>query len=212
MYIRHPNGVEASGEVLDVYPPERITFTYGYASGVPIPPGGSLVTVRLAVHPAGTLVQLSHEFEGVEARDEFTQGWRFQLSQFANIVANETSAGSEALVDRWFAAWNEPEAALRNEQLARLAATDIRVSDRYSCLEGIDDLQAHMAAVHRFMPGLRMERHGALRHCQWQVLADWMATGKEGQPQGRGTNLFVLDWEGRITSVTGFWTPPSTSE
>ena len=28
MVIRHPNGVEASGEVLEVRAPERIVFTY----------------------------------------------------------------------------------------------------------------------------------------------------------------------------------------
>jgi hypothetical protein len=33
MLIRHPNGVEASGEVLEVLRPERIVFTYGYATG-----------------------------------------------------------------------------------------------------------------------------------------------------------------------------------
>jgi uncharacterized protein YndB with AHSA1/START domain len=212
MYIRHPNGVEASGEVLQVQPPERIVFTYGYESGVPIPPGGSRVTVRLDAHPAGTLLHLAHEFADVNARDEHVQGWRFQLSQFSNLVANEAAAGTEALVDRWFEAWNEPEAGPRDQQLASLAATGIRVNDRYSCLEGIDDLQAHMAAVHRFMPGLRMKRHGAVRHCQWQVLADWTATGKEGQPRGGGTTLFLLDCDGRIASVTAFWTTPVTSE
>ena len=29
MLIRHSNGVEASGEVLDIRAPERIVFTYG---------------------------------------------------------------------------------------------------------------------------------------------------------------------------------------
>src|SRR5262249_50376927 len=29
LFIRHPNGVESAGEVLEVAPPERIVFTYG---------------------------------------------------------------------------------------------------------------------------------------------------------------------------------------
>src|SRR5580700_2941486 len=45
--IRYPNAVEVSGEVLEVLAPERIVFTYGYASGTPIPPGGSRVTISL---------------------------------------------------------------------------------------------------------------------------------------------------------------------
>ncbi len=39
VYIRYPSGVEVVGEVLEVRPPEQISFTYGYASGNPIPPG-----------------------------------------------------------------------------------------------------------------------------------------------------------------------------
>jgi hypothetical protein len=37
------------------------------------------------------------------------------------------------------------------------------------------------------------------------VLADWVAINSDGDERGRGTNLFVLDAEGRITNVTGFW-------
>src|SRR5262245_21972085 len=45
--IRYPGGLEAVGEVVEVASPERIVFTYGYASGERIPPGGSRVTLRL---------------------------------------------------------------------------------------------------------------------------------------------------------------------
>src|SRR4051794_5150534 len=51
MLIRHANGVEVSGEVVEVHPPDRIVFTYGYASGNPIPPGASRVMIRLDSHP-----------------------------------------------------------------------------------------------------------------------------------------------------------------
>ena len=70
MSIRHSNGVEASGEVLEVQTPERIVFTYGYINRKPSPPGSSRVTIRLAPHPHGTLLQLTHEFDDAEARDE----------------------------------------------------------------------------------------------------------------------------------------------
>ena len=39
--IKYPNGIEARGEVIEVSPPARLVFTFGYASGTPIPPGGS---------------------------------------------------------------------------------------------------------------------------------------------------------------------------
>jgi uncharacterized protein YndB with AHSA1/START domain len=46
--IRYPGGVEATGEVIEVDAPRRLVFTYGYVSGKPIPPGASLVTIRLS--------------------------------------------------------------------------------------------------------------------------------------------------------------------
>jgi len=67
--IRYPNGVEASGEVVDVRAPERLVFTYGYVSGKPIPPGSSRVTITLEPFEAGTRLHLSHEFADASVRD-----------------------------------------------------------------------------------------------------------------------------------------------
>jgi uncharacterized protein YndB with AHSA1/START domain len=203
--IRHPNGVEASGSVVEVEPPSRLVFTYGYAAGKPSPPGSSRVTVRLDEHRDGTWLHLTHEFADGDSRDEHVQGWRFQLSLFANAVANAAAAGATALVDGWFDAWNEADASRRSDRLALVAAGQVRFADRFSSVDGLEDLSAHLAAVHRFMPGMRISRSGDIRHCQWTVLSDWVAIGPDGQERGRGTNLFQLDPEGRISAVTGFW-------
>jgi uncharacterized protein YndB with AHSA1/START domain len=205
MLIRHSSGVEASGEVLDVQRPERIVFTYGYVSQKPSPPGSSRVTIRLDRHPQGTLLQLTHEFADAEARDEHEQGWRFQFSLFANLVANTVNTAATGQVDRWFAMWSEPDAATRDQALAALGSADIRVLDKFSAVEGRDEVKAHLAAVHQFMPGLRLERRGEIRHCQWHVLADWVAIESSGQKRSGGTSLFELDADGRISKVTGFW-------
>ena len=50
VYIRHANGIESSGEVVEVEPPTRIVFTYGFNSGKPMPPGSSRVTISLEPH------------------------------------------------------------------------------------------------------------------------------------------------------------------
>ena len=48
MLIRHNNGFEVIGEVLEVDPPRRIVFTYGYATGAQLPKAGdSQVTIAL---------------------------------------------------------------------------------------------------------------------------------------------------------------------
>lgn len=206
LLIRHPNGVEVLGEVLDVRAPERIVFTYGFASGTPIPPGSSRVTIRLEPHAEGTVLRLVHEFGEEGVRDEHVQGWRYQLSLFANLVANMVNADAAAAIDRWFGAWSEPDAAARARALDDLVSREVRFRDRFSTVAGRDDLDAQLAAVHRFMPGMRLERRGAVRHCQWHALADWVGVGADGEPRGQGTNLFVFDAEGRIAAVTGFWT------
>jgi uncharacterized protein YndB with AHSA1/START domain len=207
--VRHPGGVECTGEVLEIAPPERLVFTYGYASGQPIPPGGSRVSIRLEPHPRGTRLHLVHEFADTEPRDEHVQGWRYQLAVFANVVADEGNAGAAERVDDWFSAWSAEDEAARAEAMARLATPEVRFRDRFTLVEGLADLLPHLAAARRFMPGLSLRRVGEVRHCQGTVLADWVAEAPDGREQGHGTNVFCLDADGRIESVTGIWDRPS---
>jgi uncharacterized protein YndB with AHSA1/START domain len=127
--IRYPNAVEAWGEVLEVAAPERITFTYGYASGTPIPAGGSRVTIRLDAEGARTRLHLTHQFADAAVRDEHVQGWRYQLSLFANAVANEVYAQADRSVDAWFEAWSESDSATRDGTLSRIANRDVGFRD-----------------------------------------------------------------------------------
>jgi len=81
----------------------------------------------------------------------------------------------------------------------------------FSLIDGKSDLRPHLAAVHKFMPGMRLERDGDIRHCQGTVLADWVARTVDGSERGRGTNVFALGHHGRIEAVTGFWNPPKSA-
>jgi uncharacterized protein YndB with AHSA1/START domain len=203
--IVHPNGVEIAGAITEIDPPSRIAFTYGYVKGAPIPADGSHVTIRLEPVRGATRLSLTHEFAEPAIRDEHVQGWRYQLSLFGNLVANEAFADAEAMVDGWFQAWSDPEAASREATLARVTNDEVWFHDRFSMVAGVDDLKPHLAAVHRFMPGMRLERVGPVRQCQGVALADWIARGPDGAERGRGTNAFELGDGGRIIGVTGFW-------
>jgi hypothetical protein len=77
--------------------------------------------------------------------------------------------------------------------------------DRFSAVGGLEDLVPHISAAQRFMPGIRLQRTGAVRHCQGAVLADWIASASDGQQRATGTNLFIFGVDGRMRSVTGFW-------
>jgi uncharacterized protein YndB with AHSA1/START domain len=205
IHVVHPGGTEAAGEVVEIQPSEQIVFTYGYASGKPFPPGASRVTIRLVPQNGGTQLHLTHEFSDERARDEHIQGWRYQLSLFANAVANEVNRNVEVPVDAWFAAWSSEDGASRRAALTQVVAPEVRFADRFSHTEGLEDLTIHLDAARRFMPGLTMRRHGDVRQCQGCAIAEWVATSSDGEPKARGTSVFLLDEAGRITSVTGFW-------
>jgi uncharacterized protein YndB with AHSA1/START domain len=206
VHIRYPDGTVASGKVLEVDPPTHLVFTYGYeGEGKPIAPGASRVTIRLAEEAAGTRLRLRHDVPTAAVRDEHTQGWRYQLSLFANVVSRELFAGAAGTVDTYLSAWNEPDASARHALLASSVTDDVSFRDAYACLEGIDDLNANLAAVRRFMPGLTLRSAGNLRQCQASALGDWNAAGPDGSVKARGTNAYDFAPDGRIRRVVGFW-------
>jgi hypothetical protein len=102
--------------------------------------------------------------------------------------------------------WSDARADDRWRELERLAASDISMQDRFSAVQGVEDVRAHLDAVHQHMPGFVLRREGEVQQCQGQVLVNWKAFAKTGEPRGAGTNIFLLGADGRIQSVTGFWT------
>ena len=207
--IRYPNAVEASGEVLEIVAPSRLVFTFGYASGQPIAPGASRVTLTLTPVRHGTRLHLHHAFADAAACEGYVQGWRYQLSVFANAVSDVLHAGAAERIDAWFALWAETDAAALETQLRALAGDDVEFRDRFSALAGRGELAPHIAASQRFMPGIVLRRVGAVRQTQGMALADWQACKPDGAAVGQGTNVFEFDADGRIARVTGFWSAPS---
>jgi uncharacterized protein YndB with AHSA1/START domain len=200
--IRHSNGFESTGEVIEIVPRERFVFTYSLQATRPVPAEESRVTLRVEPQGTGTLVSVTHQVADADVRDLLPQGWRFHFSLFANAVANLVHADAAALADSWFALWTEPDAAARTATLRRIATEDVRFADRYSCLTGIGEIETHIGASQRFMPGIGLERRGEVRHCQGTALADWVAL-KGGTEVMAGTNVFVFGAGGKFATVTG---------
>ncbi len=205
MTIRFPNGILASGKILEIDPPERIVFSYGFDSGKPIPPEGSRVTITLEELSDGTQVTLRHEFSDATARDEFIQGWRYQLALFANVAARDQHSDVRNKVDAFFDLWNSTDPDARRRKMEPILEEDVNFQDKYSCTSGCDDLNRHLSAIHHFMPGLMIARKGEVQQCQGLALAGWTVHKADGTEVNKGTNCFVLSPEGRIRRVTGFW-------
>lgn len=208
--IVYPGGSTASGNVVELAVEERIVFTFGYDDpSKPIAPGGSTVTVRLEDHPLGTLLHLEHAVADEATRDMHVPGWRYQLAVFANVAAAEEHAGLDERLDRWFALWANPDADERAAELARLATEDVTFKDAFACVEGRDELNAHVSAAQAHGGGAVLERAGPCRQCQGTALVDWQARGPDGAVQLRGSNVIELAADGRVRSVCGLWALPS---
>ena len=206
IYVKYPGNVEASGEVVEITAPTRLVFTYGYhTAGSPVPPGSSRVTIALARESNGTRLTLTHVLPTAASRDEHIQGWRYQLSLFANTVANSVNANAGPISDAWFDAWVEPDDAMRKKAFEAIAIAGVRCGDRYSMLDGIDEVTFHAGAAQKFMPGMKLHRQGEPRHCLGTALVDWSVPGPGGAPVASGTNVFRFDADGKITDVVGIW-------
>ncbi|HUJ58218.1 MAG TPA: SRPBCC domain-containing protein [Kofleriaceae bacterium] len=196
--IRYPDGSTASGEVAELAADARIAFTYGYdAPGKPIAPGGSLVTITLHDVPEGTRLELRHDVADRGTRDDHVQGWRYQLAVFARVVAEDVFAPDP--IAAWFAAWND---AAPRERLAGAVAPEVTFRDAHGCTRGVDELVQHIAASHRFMPGVRLEQRGAPRHAHATALVEWAAV-RDGKTLAAGTDVFRFDADGKIAECVG---------
>jgi len=205
LLICYPGGVTASGQVQEIVPGERVVFTYGYDDvSKGIAPGGSTVKVTFADVPGGTRVTLEHLVGSPELARAHAPGWRFQLALFAKVASAEQHAGAEAIVDRWFAAWAETDATRRRALLDACATADVVFRDDFAALEGLEDLDSHIAATHVHMPGMRLARNGPLAKSQGAALVRWQALRPDGVAAG-GTNFVDFAPDGRIARVAGFW-------
>ncbi|GAA0671957.1 SRPBCC family protein [Kitasatospora atroaurantiaca] len=74
----------AAGRFLELDPPKRVVFTWGWETGgMPVPPGST--TVEITLHPdgEGTLLRLVHHDLPAQARAPHEQGWAHYVERLA---------------------------------------------------------------------------------------------------------------------------------
>jgi uncharacterized protein YndB with AHSA1/START domain len=78
----------ASGEYVEVDPPRRVAFTWGWEEGdSPVKPGTSRVEVELVPDGEGTLVRLTHRDLPAESRGPHREGWVHYLGRLSIAAA-----------------------------------------------------------------------------------------------------------------------------
>lgn len=91
----------ASGRFVEVDPPRRIVFSWGWElPGNPVPPGSSTVEIDLSPEDGGTMVRLTHRGLPLPAaRTQHRGGWEHYLERL-DAVATGADPGADPWVGR----------------------------------------------------------------------------------------------------------------
>lgn len=91
-----------SGSFIEVTPPRRLVFTWGWEGGdaapYPVPPGGSTVEVELEAASGGTNLRLTHRIRGDGLEPLVEQGWTHYLGRLAERAMGRDPGLDPALV------------------------------------------------------------------------------------------------------------------
>jgi len=77
----------AVGEYVEVDPPRRVVFTWGWEGHPVVPPGSSTVEVTLEPDGEGTLLRLVHRDLPAAEAEQHTEGWDMYLSRLVTVGA-----------------------------------------------------------------------------------------------------------------------------
>jgi uncharacterized protein YndB with AHSA1/START domain len=78
------DGVQAAGEFVEVEPPRRLVFTWGWTHRYAVAPGSTRVVVTFHEEDGGTRVVLRHyDLPTDEQRDQHRTGWAMYLDRLA---------------------------------------------------------------------------------------------------------------------------------
>jgi uncharacterized protein YndB with AHSA1/START domain len=88
-----PNGRDVVlGEYVEVQPPRRVVFTWGFDGGGPaaVAPGSTRVEVTLEPDGEGTLLTLRHHGLAGASRDAHAAGWAHYLTRVARAATGRS--------------------------------------------------------------------------------------------------------------------------
>lgn len=85
----------AVGEYLEVEPPSRVVFTWGWEGSGAVPPGSTTVEITLSEDGDGTLLHLRHTGLPSEADAGLhREGWEMYMARLASAVPGAAASGT----------------------------------------------------------------------------------------------------------------------
>jgi uncharacterized protein YndB with AHSA1/START domain len=88
------NGATMRGRYVELQPPHRLVFTYGWEGDLMgVPPESTLVEIDLRTHSDGTLLSLTHRLLPDEAAEQHRYGWDHFLRRLVAALAGRADRG-----------------------------------------------------------------------------------------------------------------------
>jgi uncharacterized protein YndB with AHSA1/START domain len=88
--VRMRDGIEASGRFLDIDPPKRVVFTFGWThEQAVVTPGSTRVEVTLEPEGGGTRVVLRHHGLPADQTREHRSGWDLYLARLRRAATGD---------------------------------------------------------------------------------------------------------------------------
>ncbi|UNZ16358.1 nuclear transport factor 2 family protein [Streptomyces sp. 891-h] len=111
----------------------------------------------------------------------------------------------EAAVERYFAAWNAPDAESRAKAVAAAWTEDGSYTDPLAQVTGHGELAAAIGAAREQFPGCEFRQSGAVDGHHDIARFSWeLVVVADGSSPAAGFDVITLAEDGRIASVKGF--------
>ena len=93
LLFNHTTGKSARGTFLELFPPDRLSFTWGWDGSENVPPGSTRVDVRFVAEARGTRVYLIHSgIGGSDLQQRHRDGWVRYLGRLGQIAGSKSSS------------------------------------------------------------------------------------------------------------------------
>jgi uncharacterized protein YndB with AHSA1/START domain len=84
----------AAGAFVELDPPRRVVFTWGWEGSADMPPGATTIEVDLTPDPTGTTLVFTHRGLPPSRTDQHAAGWHHYLGRL-QVTANGGDAGTD---------------------------------------------------------------------------------------------------------------------